>query len=184
MSQHDYAAIALVINSSPAYCGTTRVIAIDGPAGSGKTTLAAGISRMLNDCQVIHMDDLYDGWSQDLEVELGTRINMRILEPLSRSEFGKYENFDWHAQKFTSSTDVYPKDFLILEGVGASNQISAPYVSINIWIAANPNVVVERIVSRDGEAVRPELSEWQRRELAYFESQQIKQRAHLQLSGD
>lgn len=36
------------------------IIAIDGAAGSGKTTLAQKLLEDLSDVQVIHMDDLYD----------------------------------------------------------------------------------------------------------------------------
>jgi uridine kinase len=49
------------------------VIAIDGPAGAGKTTLAQEIFRAFStksSVQVIHMDDLYDGWGNALSSDL------------------------------------------------------------------------------------------------------------------
>ncbi|MGO1280054.1 MAG: AAA family ATPase, partial [Cellulosimicrobium funkei] len=39
----------------------TRLVVVDGPAGSGKTTLAAQLEAALP-AQVLHMDDLYEGW--------------------------------------------------------------------------------------------------------------------------
>ena len=36
------------------------LIAIDGVAGSGKTTLALKLATDLTDSYVVHMDDLYD----------------------------------------------------------------------------------------------------------------------------
>ena len=41
--------------------GTGRLICVDGPAGSGKTTLAEEVAS-LSGAPVIHMDDLFEGW--------------------------------------------------------------------------------------------------------------------------
>ncbi len=49
------------------------VIAIDGPAGAGKTTLATNLALALAQdlrVQIIHMDDLYDGWDNALGLQL------------------------------------------------------------------------------------------------------------------
>ena len=47
----------------PATLGEGRLLSVDGPAGSGKTTLAEAVSRGLDGSRVIHMDDLFPGWS-------------------------------------------------------------------------------------------------------------------------
>ena len=54
------------------------IIAIDGPAGSGKTTLAQKLVNDLSDAQVIHMDDLYDGWNDPLSAKLNTLTDKQI----------------------------------------------------------------------------------------------------------
>jgi uridine kinase len=49
------------------------IIAIDGPAGAGKTTLAATLSLALAQdftITVMHMDDLYAGWDDALGTSL------------------------------------------------------------------------------------------------------------------
>ena len=49
------------------------IIAIDGPAGAGKTTLAHDIKLALAkrySITEIHMDDLYDGWENALTSQL------------------------------------------------------------------------------------------------------------------
>src|SRR5690606_19861061 len=47
-------------------CGEVTVVLVDGPAGSGKTTLAAALEAAAGErgtgCTVVHMDDLYAGW--------------------------------------------------------------------------------------------------------------------------
>lgn len=184
MTVHDYAAIASEIKSSRAQCGDIRVIAIDGPAGSGKTTLAAGLACELDDCPVVHMDDLYNGWTQDLIVELGQRINQQILQPLGQGLSASYQQFDWYKNGFTSHIEVPVHDFLILEGVGSANNVIADLISYRIWIEANEGVVDERIVERDGEAMRPHLAAWHTKEAHYFSEQETKRRADMLLSGD
>ena len=57
------------------------VVAIDGPAGSGKTTLAQKLVNDLSDAQVIHMDDLYDGWNDPLSAKLTARVISQLFQP-------------------------------------------------------------------------------------------------------
>lgn len=160
------------------------MIGIDGPAGSGKTTLTAALSVELGNCAVVHMDDLYNGWNQDLEVELGQRIRKSILDPLSNGDDASFEKYDWHEKQFISKQAISHQLFVILEGVGACNEQFADLLSFQIWIEADPSVVIERIVNRDGESVRGELPQWKIREAKYFENQLVKQRANLHVSGD
>ena len=54
------------------------LLAIDGPAGSGKTTLAAKLQseyQQSSTVQVIHMDDLYKGWEDALSDELTLKLS-------------------------------------------------------------------------------------------------------------
>jgi uridine kinase len=184
MTVHDYAAIASEVKRSRAQCGDVRVIAIDGPAGSGKTTLAAGLARELKNCPVVHMDDLYNGWTQDLMVELGQRINQQVLQPISQGLTSNYQQFDWYKNSFTSQIEVPVHEFLILEGVGSASIVIADLITYLIWIEAKPDVVDERIVRRDGEAIRPHLLAWHAKEAHYFAEQETKRRADMLLSGD
>ena len=58
---------------------TPTLISIDGVSGSGKTTLAQKIRKDLTTLEIIHMDDLYDGWINPLSGELSNRITEQIL---------------------------------------------------------------------------------------------------------
>ena len=62
-----------------------RIVAIDGPAGSGKTTLASRIASTWVDENVvtIHMDDLYDGWENALSERLTRTLVQSIALPAS-----------------------------------------------------------------------------------------------------
>ena len=66
------------------------VLAIDGPAGSGKSTLAGEIARAFAgtyDIEVIHLDELYNGWDNALSEELFLRIAQLIAAPPSLKRY-------------------------------------------------------------------------------------------------
>lgn len=166
------------------FCGRTKVITIDGPAGSGKTTLAAKLSSALSDCPVVHMDDLYSGWNQDLHVELAHRITTEILTPISKEKPAIYKKYDWADEKFKLNEKVDVSDYLILEGVGAGHPEINNRAVLNIWIEANAKTLLDRLVRRDGEHLREQLVKWQTHEARYFEQLSVKDRADVVLSGD
>ena len=75
-----------VIQNSSALCGDTRIVTIDGPAGSGKTTLANDLAsefaKKIGEISVIHLDELYEGWDDALGSKLFERIEAWILAPI------------------------------------------------------------------------------------------------------
>jgi hypothetical protein len=71
----------------------TTIIAIDGPGGSGKTTLAAKVAELLDGATVIHGDDFYrpmpEHEREQLDAQLGyqhyfdwQRLRDQVLAPL------------------------------------------------------------------------------------------------------
>jgi len=172
------------VRSSDVLCGSTRVVTIDGPAGSGKTTLAASLAAGLADCQIIHMDDLYDGWSQDLTRELAERLDTSIFEPLRHGLPPRYRTYDWHLHAFTELVTVPRSQYLILEGVGSGNPLLRTCVALAIWIESDPQSLVSRVLDRDGEQLRDDILRWQLHESEYFAAQGVKQAADLHLRGD
>lgn len=172
------------LNAATTTCGTTKVITIDGPAGSGKTTLANQLASQLPDCTVIHMDDLYNGWTQDLLHELAERINHQILTPISENRSAQIAKYDWATNSFRSKIAISPSSYLILEGVGSGHPDLKAKSALNVWIEADPDLLLERLVKRDGEVLREELVRWQAHEAQYFSQLPIKQLADVCLTGD
>ena len=78
-----------VILASESQFSQVKVIAIDGPAGAGKSTLAKRIKEKLidlveiEDIAVVNMDDLYDGWENALTNQLTKTLVSQILTPIS-----------------------------------------------------------------------------------------------------
>ncbi len=172
------------IRSSTPHLATTRLITIDGPAGSGKTTLAAELSTHLNNAPVIHMDDLYDGWYQDLQQDLAARICAQILDPIRSGSSAKYERYDWFAHEFVEWIHVPIHDFLILEGVGSGHPMIRESASTTVWIEVEENVAIQRVIYRDGEAMRPHIVGWHERESDFFAEHDVKASADFRLLGE
>lgn len=78
-----YSDLADRIRGSPPRASVSRVVAIDGPAGSGKSVLARRLSRVLS-AKVICLDDLTPSWTGP-DKEAGLLVE-HVLAPLSRGE--------------------------------------------------------------------------------------------------
>ncbi len=80
----------------------TRIIAIDGPAGAGKTTLANRVAGNFpeNPVAIIHMDDLYAGWDDALTPTLTRTLEQNIARPASQGKAIEYRKFDWLVNSF------------------------------------------------------------------------------------
>jgi uridine kinase len=61
MQADDVAGITDLIRSLTPRCGPVTVVAIDGGAASGKSSLAARIAPTFGRTPVLHTDDLLDG---------------------------------------------------------------------------------------------------------------------------
>ena len=136
---------------------STILIAIDGVAGSGKTTLALKLAHDLPGSSVVHMDDLYDGWNNPLSQKLTARVIAQLLEPLSKQLPVSYQMFDWKLNRFTEFKTIPKSTYLILEGVGAAQREFRPYINKIIWVDCDPDLGFQRVIDRDGKQVEQEM---------------------------
>ena len=129
-------------------------LAIDGVAGSGKTTLASRLCSDLKNCQVVHMDDLYAGWNDPLSQRLTARVIRELLEPFKNQISIRYQKFDWMLNRFDKFVDLKSSNILILEGVGSGQREFRKYFSKTIWVEYDPGQGFDRVIARDGEGMR------------------------------
>ena len=147
------------------------LITIDGPAGSGKTTLAEliedSLKRSGDDVLTIHLDDLYNGWEEALGSSL-TKALETILQDFSRGAELTVPQFDWSKNRYKEPKVLARPSILILEGVGSGQRITRSHADIKLWVEAPADLALSRVLGRDGEAIRPEMELWQIRELEHF----------------
>jgi uridine kinase len=187
MTIFDLTKIRSAIDGSDALCGDTKVVTIDGPAGSGKTTLACELAYALGDTvgamSVIHLDELYEGWENALDEKLFERISAWILTPIKNRLNPKYLKYDWQQGKYTTWSELPLTPIVIIEGVGSGHASLREFVSQAIWVEADEHLLLDRVVQRDGEAVRDEMLIWKSREQIYFGLNQVKESAHIHVRG-
>ena len=162
------------------------LITIDGPAGSGKTTLAEVIHENLakggESVATIHMDDLYAGWDLALSSEL-TQSLEQILKAYFERRRIQIPQYDWLEERFSSPLTIDSPNVLILEGVGSGQKITRDSADIKLWIEAPREIAFARVLERDGENIRPQMQQWQLRESAHFLEEGTKSAADYQVKS-
>ncbi|WP_432940540.1 uridine kinase family protein [Kribbella sp. CA-253562] len=175
------------VQAGPPRLGRTRLIGVDGPAGSGKTTLAARFAARAEArgqrCQVLHMDDLYDGW--DGAVRGFGLLRDHVLQRISDGREGRYRRYDW-VQGAYAELHVVPTtlDLLIVEGVTSCDREADHWQSLRLWIETSNEVRLDRGIERDGEALRDRWLDWMRWERDHFAVQRTRDRAHVVVDGN
>ncbi|MGN8246461.1 uridine kinase family protein [Cellulomonas soli] len=166
--------------------GRTRLVCVDGPAGSGKTTTARRLAEALDGegvtAHVVHLDDLYAGWS-GLEGSLWPRLAAQVLAPLHRGLPGRFQRFDWPSGRFAEWVDVPVRDVLVLEGCGAARRECEPFVSVRVWVQAPAELRLRRGLARDGEQARPHWVAWMADEDRHFAVERTAERADVRLDA-
>lgn len=157
------------------------IIAIDGPAGAGKTTLASVLRAGLTSkkVSVVHMDDLYGGW------EISEGFTARLAALVKDFKAGRphqLEIYDWHMKRFTSQRTVSPCDILIIEGVGAGQRAIRGDLNALIWLEIDDDQGLERVLSRDGREIEEQMVRWQQLQQEHFLREETKNAADFELT--
>ncbi|CAM3771217.1 uridine kinase family protein [Isoptericola cucumis] len=166
---------------APAPWRTTRLVCVDGPAGSGKTTLATQLATRLA-CQVVHLDDLYEGWEAGPDGG-ARRLAGWVLEPLVEGRPGRYRRYDWYAGRYAEWRDVEPWPFLVVEGCGAAARQVDPWAVLRVWVEADDDERLRRTLERDGEDARDHLLRWMADEAGHYARERTRERADVRLDG-
>ena len=160
-------------------CGSTVVVAIDGPSGAGKTKLARELAPLL-DARILHLDDIYRGW-QGL-AEAPPVVVHDVLEPIANGEPGRTPRWEWGADEPGDDIVVEPGGVLILDGCGSGSRIIRPFLSHLVWLDGPEDVRRARAMARDGETYEKWWDIWAAQENELFEAEETEQAADARFS--
>jgi len=159
--------------------GRGRLICIDGPAGSGKTTLAEEIAE-LSGAPVLHMDDMFEGWDglPGITDQLET-----LLRPLAAGRSGGYRRWDWPGNAWAETVLVPPAPLLVLEGVGSGSADVADLITVLAWVEVPYDLRMARGLERGGVGVAEHWRQWAIDEQDLFAREGTRDRADVVLDG-
>jgi hypothetical protein len=156
------------ILAAPARLGDTRLVAVDGPSGSGKSSFADRLLASLPDAVLVRTDD-FATW--DDPVSWWPRLVDGVLTPLSQGRLGGYQRTEWSDGRPRPGdlVTVRVPDILLVEGVSSGRRSVRARLSCLVWCEVDdPNERLARAVARDGEACREPLLTWQAFESGWF----------------
>jgi len=161
------------------------LLAIDGPAGAGKTTLAAKLEAEFSShstVRTIHMDELYNGWSDALGQSLTDALQAVTAAYLSGVEC-TIKIFNWHLLKFDREEVITPTDYLILEGVGAAQEIVRKAGATTYWLDIDAVTGLQRVLARDGVHIEKEMRQWQIQQSIHFAKDQTRENCEFKVTS-
>ncbi|WP_371483158.1 uridine kinase [Kitasatospora sp. NBC_00315] len=164
-ADRETAALAARIRAAPPSCGPVRLVAVDGHAGSGKTTFAGRLAAALGGAPVVHLDDLAThrepfGWT--------VRLRRQVLEPLAAGRTAEHRVYDWTLRRFDAVRAVPPAPVVLLEGVGAGRREIRPWLALLLWMELDAPDARRRGELRDGPELARFWADWARAEQAHF----------------
>ncbi|MEP6817264.1 MAG: 4-amino-4-deoxy-L-arabinose transferase [Marmoricola sp.] len=160
--------------------GHGRLVCLDGPAGSGKTSLAAAIAERTSG-QVVHMDELFRGWGGLVEAP---SLVTRMLNPLAQGQNGHWHRYAWDLGAFAEWHQVRPGRLLVLEGVGSGCRPWAALTTTLVWVHAPRGSRMRRGLDRDGDEHAEAWRRWSVQEDALFAREHTRSRADVRIGND
>jgi uridine kinase len=181
----DFAELARQIRARP--CPQrARLVAVDGTAGSGKSTFAALLAPYLSNAPIIPMDD-FIAWD-DL-TDYVPRFEEQVLAPLLEGRNLHYQKRDWiddmMGRGVSEFRDVPFPEIVIFEGIGSAQRALAQHLGYTIWIATPEELRLTRGLERDGhiDGMRAVWESFMAREKGFFELERTAERADLVVDG-
>ncbi|MFJ8084686.1 uridine kinase [Streptomyces sp. NPDC096205] len=157
--------LARQLRALPPSLGPVRLVAVDGHAGSGKSTFAERLAAELSGAPVLHLDDI--ATHEELFAWTG-RLMEEVVEPLGRGESAVYRPYDWRARHYGPPRTLPPADVVLIEGVGAGRRALRPWLARLMWMRMPRETAWARGRDRDGEEQRAFWNGWVRAEARHF----------------
>ena len=183
--------LVALINALAARAPLTMV-AIDGPSGSGKSTLSRTLNGLLPGSQLVDLEFFYsdigvdppDGLSPEQCYEQHVdwqALEVQVLRPLRRGELGRYQPYDWIAEKRLDWVEVRPDGIVLVDGVYSMRPELMDAYDLTVYVDAKPNERTARLSNRQDNPVWVERwaigFDW------YMDHKRVMERADVVISG-
>ncbi|MYW18497.1 hypothetical protein GT045_03905 [Streptomyces sp. SID486] len=156
--------------------GPVRLIAVDGHAGSGKSTFAGRLAEALGGAPVLHLDDIAS--HAQLFAWTG-RLMSEVITPLARGETAYVTPYDWRARAFGAPRPLPAAPVVLIEGVGAGRRALRPHLAGLLWMELPEEESWARGRLRDGAEQREFWDGWVAAERAHFTTDPSRPHADL-----
>ena len=162
------------------------VIAIDGKAASGKTTLANLLKEKL-DAEIISTDDFFLPLSLRTDErfnEIGGNIHYErfideVVSHLHASSEFNYRIFDCSIMDFNGLKHISNQKIIIVEGSYSLHPKFGEYADITIFLDIDQDEQKERLMKRSPHLYNRFIHEWIPLENKYFNTFNIKDKVDL-----
>ncbi len=169
--------------------GKHMTVAIDGRCGSGKTTFAGLISRLLP-CNVVHMDDFYlpmeqraDNWAETPGGNMDfARLRSEILLPALAGECVCYRPYSCRKGELEETVRLPPCGLTIVEGSYSHHPLLAEAYDLKIFLTCSKQEQIRRLKAREGEYFSAFEQRWIPMEENYFFSCDVEAKSDMILA--
>ncbi|MEV0926153.1 uridine kinase family protein [Streptomyces spongiicola] len=153
------------LRALPPSCGPVRLVAVDGHAGSGKSTFAGLLAEALGGVPVLHLDDLA---THDELFSWTGRLLGQVIGPWSRGHGALYRPYDWELRRFGPPRGLPAAPLVLVEGVGAGRRALRPHLAGLLWMERDPRASWMRGRRRDGPGLAGFWDTWTAAESRHF----------------
>ncbi|GFH38537.1 hypothetical protein [Streptomyces pacificus] len=153
------------LRALPPSCGPVRLVAVDGHAGSGKSTFAGLLAGAAGGAPVLRLDDLA---THDELFSWTGRLLQQVIGPWSRGDSAVYRPYDWELGRLGPPLSLPPAPLVLLEGVGAGRRALRPHLAGLLWMERDPQGSWSRGRRRDGPELAGFWDAWTAAETRHF----------------
>ncbi|MEX2268521.1 MAG: aminodeoxychorismate synthase [Acidimicrobiia bacterium] len=158
----------------------TRLVAVDGCGGAGKSTFAERLARACDGAPIVATDH-FASW--DNPIDWWPRLLEEVIEPLSVGRAARYQWYDWEQRTIGGWREVEPEPVVIIEGVSSSRSEWVDRLAFIIWVETPRALRLDRGLQRDGEGARALWMMWMQAEDAYVARDAPTERADVIVDG-
>ena len=166
------------------------VVALDGGAASGKTTLANVLSKRYGGA-IVHMDDFFlrpEQRTPERFAEAGgnfdrERFTEEVIPYIGKRAAFSYRIFDCSKMCLFGNAEISDSRLVIVEGSYSHHPAFSDAFDLRVFLHVDEEERKRRIIERNGEMSKMFFTRWIPLENRYFEAFRIEEQADLVIRG-